>query len=73
MKPQYESIVIYIAANDDDKHLKLVTDTLDGKVGVVEIKIGHEKNEKSLGFFHIEQLANALETIKNSKLSYFKK
>ena len=69
MKPQYSELTIYVSGDENDS-IELHTNTLEGSRSVVELKSG-EEDKKSLGFYNIEQLINALETIRDCKFRYF--
>lgn len=70
MKKTYTQMQIFVAGAGDDDHIKLITDTLDGQPNTVEIKVGENTDEKSLGFYNIDQLIDALNSIKHSNFEY---
>lgn len=59
MSKNYTAFNLYVAS-EDDLQIVIHSDTLDGAKGLIELKDGEGENAKSLGWFNIEQLQQAL-------------
>ena len=72
MAKQYSEVSIYVGS-EYDGGLYIKTDTFEGSAGHVELFSDCEDgdgNKKSIGYFEIDQLINALNIIKGSNLEY---
>lgn len=70
MKKQYSALRIFVAADNGEYSINLKTDTLEGARGAVELSVGDGSSESTLGVYHIDQLIDALNAIKNSNFYY---
>jgi len=67
----FSEIKIYVAADYDDlKGLTLSNDSLDGNRGMVRVRFGEGPDADDAGWYDVDQLIDALETIKNHRIKF---
>lgn len=72
MPKTYMAIEMFVAAHDDDeRHLIIKTDTLDGQRNSVELCTKDKHGDYyTLGWFDADQLIEAIRTVQNVELPY---